>query len=342
MKKLIGIILLSIPAYLTTGQATYNDSREDFLMAMQRNKNYRAHIVAGNIASVQTFGYKHANSEGYLMFESRYDKRGNNTDWFLYRNGKVKQHNAAKYDDSNMVTEFAFYKGSGKLKRMTANTYDKSGNLVEQDLFRKNPKKLYTKTIKTYDSRNNITGTKLFNNKGELQSRIEYTYYDDGSKKQTTEYNGSGKVKRIWNFDCNPVGKSEAKKIKDTAKICIHYEKDSAGNPIKIRDEYTHDGWFGATVRTITKYDKDNNMIDVATYNLNGKRLSRWSASYNASGRITEYILYKDGTGKPQFRTTYTYNKEGNMEGSVIYKKTNVPFSSRKYIYTSSVSVPAK
>jgi len=343
MKNLFATLLLIASAYLTSGQVIYSDSREDYLMAMQRNKNFRAHIAAGNIASVQTFGYKRTNATGYLMYESRYDKRGNNTDWIMYNNGKVKMRNTTDYDDSNRVTEYASYNRTGKLKGMGKNTYDKAGNLIEQDVYKKNPQTINSKTTRTYDSKNNITESKTFDKKGNLKNRIEYTYYDDGSKKQTMQYSGSGKLIRIWNFDCNPVGTIEAKKFKDTSKVCIHYETDKNGNPIKVKEEYTGAGMFGRTIRTVSKYDKNNNQIDAATYALNGKELSHWSGIYNASGKVTEYITYKSGTQKILYRSTYEYNSDGNITEGVAYKNSQKPLSKWKYVYSSSLSPsPAK
>lgn len=340
MKKLIGSILLCSFAYLGTGQITYNDSREDFLAAMQRNKNFRNQIVKGKIISAQTFVYKNNNLIGSLAEESKYDTRGNCTDFFQYKNGKLKWHTSNTYDDSNRVTQFAFYKGTQNLKRMCKNTYDKSGNLVEQDFYKSDPKTIISKIIRTYDSRNNITESKSFDRKGKLIGRIVYTYYDDGSKKQTIQYAKSGKVERVWNFDCNPVGKLEAKKFKDTAKVCIHYETDKDGNQIKVKEEYLGAGILGFSYRRVTKFDKDNNQIDLAYYKFNGKQIVHWSATYNASGKMTESILYKARTQEVYSRITYSYNSEGTMQESVIYRKSAIPYSTMKYIYTSSLSAP--
>ncbi len=345
MKNLIAAILFILSAFFASGQAYYNDSREDVLNAMQRNMNHRVHIAAEKITSVQTFGYKRDNPVGSLMYESKYDSRGNITDWITYKQGKVKSHNSNTYDDSSRVTQFAYYKGNSKLKVMSVNIYDKAGNEVEQDYYWKNPKIITSKIIKIYDKTNNITEAKTFDKKGILVSRIEYTYYDDGSKKRTTQYSDKGKVLRVWNFDCNPVGKLQAKKFKDTSKICVHYETDKDGNPIKIKEEYKGEkggGMYGKTIRSVSKFDKNNNLVDAADYNLNGKQLSHWSATYNKSGKIAEYIIYKDGTELVDSRTTYTYNSDGNVEESLIYKQSAVPVFSRKYVYISSMVSPGK
>ncbi len=342
MKKIIILSLLCFPAFFLKGQATYNDSREDFLSAIQRNKSYRDHIASGHITSVRIVGYKHNDTIGFLKYESKYDIKGNNTDVFTYKNRKIKNHSFTKYDDSNRVTEFAYYKRGDKLKYMYVHIYDKSGNPIEQDSYKKNAQEVTSKTIKTYDNFNNITEAKTFDGSGKLKSRIEYTYYNDGSKKQTTQYSGKGKIVRIWNFDCNPVGKLQAKKFKDTAKICIHYETDASGNPIKVKEEYLSGGFLGGALRNVTKFDKDNNTIDAACYNLNGKLFGHWSASYNPTGRMTEYVVYKGGTLQTRFKVIYSYDDKGNISESVTYKKSKVPFSTMKYVYTSSLSVPAK
>jgi hypothetical protein len=101
-------------------------------------------------------------------------------------------------------------------------------------------------------------------------------------------------------------------------------------------------GAFGRTIRTVTKYDKDNNIIDVGSYNLNGKQLSHLSATFYAPGKISEYIIYRGGSQKIMFRITYTYNTDGYIAESVIYKKSQVPFTTMKYVYTSSLTSPAK
>jgi hypothetical protein len=342
MKKFFAFVLFFMPVFIVSGQVIYTDSREDFLASMLRSKIFRENIAAKNITSERTIGYNRNDTTGHLIYEARYDTRGNNTDWVAYKHGKVKMHNTASHDDSSRLTGYASYNGKGKLKSMSTNTYDKAGNLIEQDVYWKNTKTTATKIFKTYDNRNNVTETKSLDSKGKLKNHIVYTYYDDGSKKQTIQYSGTGKVKRVWNFDCNPVGISEAKKFKDTSKVCIHFETDKDGNPIKIKEEYTGAGFLGRTLRNITKYDKDNNMIDASSYNLKGKQLTHWSASYNQSGRIAEYIMYKAGSQKTWFRTTYSYNNDGNMAESVVYKKAQVPFSTMKYVYTSSLASPKK
>jgi hypothetical protein len=251
-------------------------------------------------------------------------------------------HNAFTYDDSDRTTSYTFYKGNGKLKGMEKITYDNAGNIIEEDSYKKNPQAINKKFVKTYDNRNNITESKEFDRKGRLNSRVVYTYYDDGSKKQTIQYSGNGKVIQLWNFDCNPVGKLQAEKFKDTNKVCIHYETDKEGNPIKVKEEYDGGtGLFGKTYRNVTKYDKNNHMLDNAWYKLNGKLISHWSATYNADGRPLEYITYKDGTQEILYRTTYTYTSDGNTTENVIYKKSQI-IAKDKYVYASSVPAPVK
>jgi len=342
MKKIVAATLLAISACQISAQVIYSDSRKDFLVMLQKNKNFRAHIAAENIASLQTFGYKHNSTVGSLIEESRFDKKGNNTEWFMYKHGKVKKHNTATFDDSNRATSFTHYTGSGKLKEMITATYDKAGNLIEQDWYKKDPQTINRKTIKTYDSQNNITESKEFDGKGNLKNRVEYTYYDDGSKKQTIQYSGKGKVLQLWNFDCNPVGKLQAERLKDTNKICIHYETDKDGNPIKVNEEYQGGtGLFGKTYRYITKYNKNNNLIDAAWYNLNGKLISHWSESYNADGKMTEYTIYKGGAQEILYKSIYTYDNSGNMTESILYKKSQVN-STMKYVYASALTSPGK
>lgn len=341
MKKILAILILIMPHFFALGQVYYLDNREELLSPEQNNKKYRTHIVAAKISVVQRFSSKRNSKISSIISEARFDNRGNNTDWFEYKgNGKVETHNTASYNDSNQVTRYASYNGGGKLKEMFTYTYDKSGNQVEQDRYKHDPKTPASKEIHTYNDRNNMTETRVFDKKGNLKSRVEYTYYDDGSHKQTIRYSGKGKVERIWNFDCNPVGAQEAKKFKDTNKVCIHYETDKDGNQIKVKEEYEGGtGLFSSTTRIVTKIDKNNNIIDYAWYKLNGKPIWRCSTLYDASGNITEYTIYQAGTPKPFWRTVYTYNSDNNIVSSVIYKKLKpLPEYTLKWVYNSSVS----
>ncbi len=340
MRKTLITLLLISPILFASGQAAYNDSKEDFLASIQKSKKFRAHVTAAGIKSAQRFEYKHNDSTGILTYEYKYDNRGNNTDWFEYRkNGKVKSHMATGYNDSNWITQFEYYNRAGKATWLDTFTYDKRGNQVEIGIYNENPKKLYSKTISTYDSLNNITESKVYGKRNKPESRIEYTYYTDGSKKQTIEYSGNGKVKNIWNFDCNPVGNSQAQKLKDTSKVCIHYETDKDGKPIKIKEEYKgQDGLFGKSMRrTITKYDKDNNILDLSTYKLNGRQTLHWGATYNAMGRLTEYDLYGLETQKIWWKYTYNYNSDGLIAAAAIYKKSKgTPEEAYKWVYNAS------
>ena len=111
----------------------------------------------------------------------------------------------------------------------------------------------------------------------------------------------------------------------------------------RLKNNIRVQGFLGSTIRNITKYDKDNNVIDNVYYKLNGKQIGRWSASYNTSGRITEQIYYDGGTNKTRLRYTYRYGNDGNVTEAVIYKKEKpLPFTTMKYVYTSSLSSPAK
>jgi len=338
MKKILITLLIVIPAFAVSGQASYNDSREEFMTAMQQTRKSRAHITALRILSVQSFEYKNVNKPGKLSYELRYDSKGNITNWLEYRkNGKIKRQSLVSYNDSNWVTISASYNGAGKQNWKIRFSYNTLGRLIEHDTYKRDSQKIVSKTINTYDNKNNIIESETFGKKGNLKSRTEYNYYDDGSKKQTTMYSAKGKIKQVWNFDCNPIGDLRAKKLKDTSKVCIHYETDQDGNPIKVKEEYAETGIFGTMERTVTKYNKDNNVLDVSAYKLNGKQTSHFSASYNSQGNLTEYIMYKAGTTKPWWRNSYTYTSDGNMETEAFYWRADqTPANTFKYVYNSS------
>lgn len=156
-------------------------------------------------------------------------------------------------------------------------------------------------------------------------SHFTYSYYDDGSRKQSVEYNRKGKVLHTWNYDCSPVGQMAGAK-KDTSKVCIRYETDKNGNRIKITEEFEK---RGDVVRRVNKYNLHDRLLDVSDYNKKGKVVYRYSYDYNANGRMTEAIYYKPGSGeKVKYRYTYVYDSNSDLSKYVAYK-----YARPQYVY---------
>jgi hypothetical protein len=138
----------------------------------------------------------------------------------------------------------------------------------------------------------------------------------------------------VWNYDCNPVGKLQESRMKDTSKICVHTETDKNGNPIRIKEEYTQgERLFSKRLRKISKFNKDNQLIEQITTTLDGKEQMHVCRDYNAAGNITETRQYIPNTKNLKMKYVFTYDTSGNLTEMVTYRKSDTTGTVMKYVY---------
>jgi hypothetical protein len=338
MKNLIILILFLFAALSINAQAYYLDTKSD-VMAMENNTaKYRIHISDNHITSIKSFAYKGDDTVGYLSYQSKFDAKGNVVEQEQFKkNGKIKYHAIYKYDDNNRKTEVTWLKRKDKFNYKQVNTYDEAGNVINYSFYMKRPDNIMWHYIYKYDAKNNMIENTGYDYKNRLFDRTIYSYYDDGSKKQTTMYNDKGRVERVWNFDCNPIGKDVADKLKDTTQVCVKYETDKNGNKIKIKEENNVKGHhffvFNRHLRTISKYDRNDNLLDLATYKMNGKEIRHWSNSYDDKNNFKEHIEYKPNTKDIKLRNVCVYDNSGNVIETMVYKKSDKPDVVYKLVY---------
>lgn len=336
MKSLLIILAITLSACVVHGQGIYSNEASEYRYYLALSKLDRKHIVSGKIDGLQIYCYKKDSTNVGLVAENKYDRKGNATEWIIYKHGKIKERDEATFDDSNRMISYIAYDRKGRQKIKGLNIYNQAGNLVENDQYGSDPKKPLSKMLCTYNSNNKITDYKWFGKNDKLKARTEYSYYDDGSNKQTIAYSGKGKVTNIWNYDCSPVGKLEAKKLKDTSKICIHYEKDKNGDPIEVEEQVVHaGGLFDPPTRYITKSDKKHNVLEQYGFEFSGKEIYHASYGYNNLGQMTEQLSYKAGTPDVDFKTVYMYNENNYITTMKVYRDNMLePYSVIKYTYT--------
>ncbi len=296
----------------------------------------RQKMKDNQISSIKVFTYKSDSAEslidGYRSAERNYDAEGNMTEFrFFKKNGKIKEHYKYQYDTNGKDIGFEDWKSNGNLRRKLIYSYDSSGNLTDQRDYWRKPGDLCWHSIANYDNKQNLLELKfLGKNDSKDWGRFVYTYYPDGSKKQTIEYGSKNKVRHIWNFDCNPVGKLDGSTLKDTSKICVRYETDKDGNKIKIKEENTNEGKYR---RIISKYNQSNNLIDVAGYDSKERMKYHSHSTFDGKNNITEYIVYRRNSTETKQRNIYHYDTSGNLTELLIYKKSALPDHILKFNY---------
>jgi len=339
MKKLVVIFLLLLRAVTSHAQLFWYETKTDVAEEEKKMNLNRQKIVDNHITSAKIYSYKSVAEEqanvGYLSFEYTYDNRGNFTEYKSYkRNGKLKYHNTYEYDNNNRELSFTDWRANGKMLYRYTTSYDSSGNMTDQRSFWKNPDVANWHSIARYDEHQNLVEVKyLIKKDSKYFGRYVYTYYPDGSKKQTIEYNRRDKIKHIWNFDCKPEGISEEQHLKDTSRICIRYETDSAGNKIKIKEENQK---VGKVARTISRYNKDNYLLDEVTYDSKERPRNHYHYSYDAKNNLTEFINYKKNSTEIKERVVYNYDASGNMIEELVFKKLSTPDHTLKFTYAKN------
>ena len=336
MKKYFFIWVFVCLCLAGNAQMYYSDGSYDDKADKAWRDSVRKITLDAHITGLKTYRF-HVDStkakrknNGSLVYEWKYDDKGNVTS-FIKNNkkGRTKEHYSYLWNDNNQFLQSTSFKRNGKIKYQMVNTYDKTGNCVETwRYFWDAPP---NHKLQKFDDNHKLQEIIWrYDNDKKLSGRYEFSYYPDGSKKLTVEYNKKGKIKHTWNYDCSPVGKLTSAKFKDTTKVCIKYEKDKDGNVIKVKEEFFKSGNLA---RKVDKLDSHNNLLDVAYYNKKGKCVMHTAMSYNSKNQMTEYITYRKGTDRIRSRDIYQYNPDGEIGQTNAFDRNNKPKYILKYVY---------
>ena len=339
------VLIVFVFLFFITGanaQVFYNDTRSDVEFNTRRERENKERIRNNHIRSVRTFSYKadttSSTGEGFLSSEMNYDDQGNLTEYRIYRkNGRIRYHYAYQWDDSGRCLEFKQLRSDGSNKYREVSVFDAQGNQTDArtygrtSLFSKKEKLWYHNTARFDDKQNMLEQAFYLDvNDKKLFDRYVYSYYEDGSKKQTIQYNKRGKARHIWNYDCNPAGVAEDKNFKDTSQICIRYETDKDGNKIKVRDENVK---YGKVVRIIHKYDTRDNVLEEISYDKKGGARFHSVSAYDEKNNLTRHTSYRRYSSRVSKMQEYRYDPAGNMVEVISYKESPVANRITKFTY---------
>jgi hypothetical protein len=330
------LLLLSFAlSIVVSAQVSYYDSK-DFKGDEQQGYAFRKRLADNHISGEKIYHYKSSSGAdtavGYLVTDISYDNKGQLSEHKVYKkNGSLRSRSVYQWNSDGKIIDNAYYKGNGKLLWRYVTQYDTNGNVTEQRSYWKNGEEIQWHSIATYDEIQNMTEMKwLEKNDTKLTRVYTYTYYPDGSKKQTIEYNGKGKVLHTWNFDCNPTGALETTAYKDSSKICIKYETDKDGNKIKVKEQNVKQG---SIVRLVAKYDKNNNEIFSAGYDKHGKMKTHRESVFDSNNNQVEKIIYKPYSAEIKKRFVWHYDTAGFITEEIAYKESNTPYYTRKFSF---------
>jgi hypothetical protein len=270
--------------------------------------------------------------DGYRKLASKYDDRGNETEWAYFDSeDKPAIHKdgyhrvTAKYDDRGKLTELAYFDAAGNpalhkdgYHRVTAK-YDDRGKLTEFAYFdtEGNPaqdKDGYHKTTVKLDERGNIIEVVLFDtlggksvikqdDQGNIIETITFDKFDNQIEKMYFDETGK-KVLSEASFD------SEGKPILGEAVYhSFTVKPDDRGNIIEAA-LFDIDG----RKSLIIKFDEQENIIEKARFETDG---GKFVTKCDERGNIIETIKFDINGGKSSITK---YDGRGNIIEAVFFK----------------------
>ena len=234
---------------------------------------------------------------------------------YYNKNGKVRSEGIEYYNDSNKVTKFTTYK---KRKFYSEQKYQYATNLTQVtrvDYYFKDSINVRRYTLSTYYPNGKYQRNTGYDKKGVETYRYEYDFYENGSKKETRNYN-NGKLKYRWVYDCDWRGELSESKERQV-KICQNrvYDTDSSYTEVNentIKNKVT---------KTITKATKDGRILVQELYNAKGKLLSKTVCQYNDAKKLVKQLLYERKNTSPTYMELFEYNTGNYLISSAKFDK---------------------
>ncbi len=315
---LLLLLLIVVPGAKSQGfEYSLNKANDN---SRWRKKVMEAHINGSRAIKI----YPRKKATQFVQYDYQYNKNGNITEEKEYnRRKKLIRRYSFAYDSKFNQTEYIEFRRNGKIKRKFTYEYNDSGYVTRQNFYWKNADKIGWYSTKKFDANNKILEYAYYypTKKGDkIGTHYKYSYYPDGSRKQTIEYNAKGKIEHEWNYECNPEGSIDTKKLKDTSKVCVRYETDKYGNKITIKEEFVKSG---RTVRIISKYNSAGNMIEYISFDKKGHERYKTIYDYDKNQDMKEFKSFSKG--KLTYRYVYECDANGFITKSYTYTKSDTP-----------------
>jgi hypothetical protein len=240
--------------------------------------------------AINKFGEVIKGKERYPPTLTRYDVKGNKTEWNGYNSdGSFSYKYTYKYDAKGNTIEKIEYNSAGSLKSTWE--YDNKGNNIEYNEYSSGGS-LGKKVIYKYDDKGNRIEQNEYNSDGSLREKSTFKYDAKENRIERNEYNSRGSLR-----------------YKST------YKYDNKGNEIEW-NEYNSAGGFD--YKYTYKYDAKGNNIEYKTYILVAGALyeifSTTLFKYDANDNVIEKIA-----GDSVHNYNYRYDRKGNWTVKIYF-----------------------
>jgi len=324
MKK-ITFVFLSIITILNVANAQLFGSRIDFYeydYTMYNNRLFATPSYQKNgvkqvdikMLDPKTNGIKRSisyliNKNGVRYQYNYFNKKGILTSSYYYH-----LIDSFKYDKA-----FSVYK---KDTFLMLNKFDDKGLLVEVSYY--NRKHNLTSVGKySYNEKGKMANNTWFDKKGKETTKYEYKYFENGSREESRYYR-NGKLKKVYNYTCEPTGVIEKKVTQQNVCKKRTYNADSSYFEIyEGRDNKGH------ASRRIAKFSKDSMQIEDIYFDENDKETRKYVYTYENKNYKT-IATYRKGKLKNTSNYGYTptglensyqmYNAKGKLKFNRVYE----------------------
>ncbi len=197
-----------------------------------------------------------------------------------------------------------------------------------------NDDRLYVVKVKEYDIIGNLVFTQEYNSVGNLNTQSTYTYTDEeSSKEEKIIYNQDGSKQNnvVIEYTFNTNNQIKKKIEYDSSGVVVsvfEYNYDNKGNLIR-KDEIKPNG-SQQTVDFNYTYNPQGDLIERKVTS-NGNIVNRDSLTYNYNSSSFDVINLNQTTGLIDGKTTFIYNKKGLINTEIELSSAGKVLN--KYIY---------
>jgi hypothetical protein len=238
--------------------------RTDTFAFTYDNKGFFATLYESNSKNKKTEKYEYTYKDSFLM---GYDH---------YKNNKLERRYEIARNSKHKITDI--------IKKNS-----KSEVILKQHTDFDTELKMLTR-IAYYDKNN------------KEKKAIEYSYSEGDNMKQAKEYR-KGKLKRVWNYTCDPKGTDE-KKVKEI-KVCKNVNVDENGNRVESNRIVNSKGEVELRVNT---FDKNERMIKQKVYDDIKHRLKSEFSTTIVNGNEETVYKHYNKKEKTMWISTVIYN----------------------------------
>lgn len=324
MKKITFAFLL-ISTLLNSASAQFFGSRIDFY-------EYEYNMSSNRLYTTPSYQKNGVKQVDMKMLDPKTNAVKRSTSYLINQNGVRYQYNyfnkkgvlASSYY-YHLIDSFKYDKVFSVYKKdtfLTLNKFDNKGLLIEVSYYNRKHE-LNSVGKYSYNEKGKMVNNTWFNKKGKETIKYEYKYFENGSREESRYYR-NGKLKKVYNYTCEPTGVIEKKVTQQNVCKKRTYNADSSYFEIyEGRDNKGHSS------RRVAKFSKDSMQIEDIYFDENDKETRKYVYTYENKNYKT-MATYRNGKLKNTSNFGYTpsglensyqtYNAKGKLKFNRVYE----------------------